>query len=446
MMENIKISNFLDTSYKEYALYVIKQRAIPSVIDGLKITPRKILYVSSKIWKNYDNEEKVETLAGRVLSDAKYHHGSASLEDAIVSMAQQFKNNLPMLNDDGQYGSVKSPNPSAARYIETKLKPIFWDVFKDGDLLSYNEEDGKVIEPNYFLPIIPMILINGQSGIAIGHASDIMNRNAKDVIKACILYLNGKKIINISPQINGFDGDFVNDITNNKKWYIYGRYDQLNTTTIKVTEVPPSMTYEKYEEYLDGLVFDKKIISYENIGKGIIDYRVKMNRYDLSKMEDIDIKKLLGLIEMKTENFTCLDENNNLKIFDKTEDIISYFVDFRLKWYQVRKDKQIKETEDDISKLRSRGKFIKAIIDGEVIINKRSKEDIISQIETLKLIKIDDSYDYLLNMPIYSLTKEKWEALISDGKSKIAKLDEIKKSDPKQTYIDELNYLLKVIK
>jgi len=209
---------------------------------------------------------------------------NSSLENAIITMAQSFKNNSPLLEEDGQFGSIRSPQAGAPRYIGTKLSSNFRLIYKDFDLLRYKEEEGESIEPHYFLPIIPTILVNGSSGIAVGFSSNILNRNTTEVVDACIKVLGGKRIKNIKPLLNNFKGEYIQDEDNIKKWYIRGIFEKINTTTVHITELPPSMTYEKYEEHLEKLIDNKDIISYDDNSKDSIDYKIKFKRSDLSKL------------------------------------------------------------------------------------------------------------------------------------------------------------------
>ncbi len=168
------ISEFLSNEYKEFAMYVIEGRAIPSVIDGFKPTQRKIIHIANQIWRTGNEKTlKVFQLSGKVASDCFYHHGDMSLSNAIITMAQRFKNNAPLLEEEGQFGSLRSPQPGAPRYIGTKLSENFRLIYKDFELLEFKEEEGEVIEPHYFLPIVPTVLLNGSSGIAVGFASNI---------------------------------------------------------------------------------------------------------------------------------------------------------------------------------------------------------------------------------------------------------------------------------
>lgn len=446
-MQQKSITQFLSEEYKEFALYSIEGRAIPSVIDGFKPTQRKIINASSNVWKNGSEKVlKVFQLAGIVASTQYYHHGDQALSNAIINLAQKFKNNAPLLEEDGQFGSLRSPQAGAPRYIGTKLSPYFKLIYKDFDLLEFKEEEGETIEPHFFLPIIPTVLINGGSGIAVGFASNILNRDIKEIIEACQKLINGKNITTIKPHLNGFLGDYTQDKENPKKWIIRGKLQRVNTSTVKISELPPSLTYEKYEEILDKLVETKDIVSYDDNCKDNIDYTIKFTRADLEKLDDDKLIKLLKLEESETENLTTLDEFGKLKIFDSVEDIIKYFVSFRLGYYQKRKDFLLDKMQHDLKILGNRGKFIKLILEGKIQVNNKLKEEIIKQIETFSLDKIDGDYDYLLRMPIYSLTREMFEKLKEDFKMKKDEIEKLKLVEPKDMYLEDLSELKKKLK
>ena len=441
------ISEFLSSEYKEFAMYVIEGRAIPSVIDGFKPTQRKIIHISNQTWKTGSEKTlKVFQLSGKVASDCYYHHGDASLSNAIITMAQRFKNNAPLLEEDGQFGSLRSPQAGAPRYIGTKLSENFKLIYKDFELLEYKEEEGESIEPKYFLPIVPAVLLNGSSGIAVGFASNVLNRDIKSIIDACVKVLAGKEPGEVKPSLNGFNGEFIQDKENNKRWIIRGKYDKVNTTTVKITELPPSMTYEKYEDILDKLVDDKVIVTYDDNCKDNIDYTIKFTRSDLDKLDEDKLIKLLKLEESSTEIFSTLDEFGKLMIFENTSDIIKYFVDFRLKYYHKRKQFLLDKMNRELKILSNRGRFIKAIIDGKLKVNNVSKSIIIEGIEAMGLDKIDDSYDYLLRMPIYSLTKEMYDKLKEDFTIKKEEIKTLEATDPKDMYILDLTELKKRFK
>lgn len=441
------ISEFLSEEYKDFALYTVESRAIPSVIDGFKPTQRKVLFISNQTWKTgAEKPLKVFQLAGKIANEAYYHHGPASLESAIITMAQSFKNNMPLLDEIGQFGSLRSPEPGAARYIGTKLNNNFRHLYKDFELLNYKEEEGEVIEPNYFLPIIPTVLINGSSGIAVGFSSNILNRDPKQVIDSCLCLLSGKKISDVKPHNNFFFGEYVQDIENIKKWFIRGKLQIINTSTVKVEELPPSMTFEKYEAILDALVDNKTIVSYDDNCKDKIDYTIKFTRESLVQLDEEKLMKLLKLEESSTEIFTTLDETGKLKIFESSSEIIEYFVKFRLDYYFKRKEFILNKLRNDLKVLFNKGKFIKSILENKLEIKNQPKSEIIINIENLSIEKIDDSYDYLLRLPIYSLTKELYDKLKEDYKYKKVEIEAVEKTDPKDMYKKDLNELKKKIK
>lgn len=447
---NKTITDFLNNELKEYANDIIKNRCIPSVVDSFKPIQRKIMWVSNNIWK-IGNEKpvKVFSLVGSVSSLAYYHHGDSSCSEAICNMNQTFKNNLPMLEGIGQYGSLRSPFHAQDRYISTKLHPNFRLVYKDFELLENQIEEGVVVEPKWFLGIIPMIIVNPSCGIGMGYSSNILGRNPKDVIDNCIAYLNGKNVKEMKPWLSEFNGEWIRDTENKNKWYIRGKYEIHETKPeIHITELPPDITFEKYESYLDELVENKTLRDYDNNSSSSVDYILKFRKDDFDKIIENKerLEKLLKMNDSATENLTTLDENGKLKIFDCVEDILVYFVDFRLGYYQKRKEYFINKWGAELREMCWKAKFIKSIIDKKLSINNVSKDVIVSWLEENKFDKIEGSYNYLLNMPIHSLTKEKYDELLNKTKVKKEQIDEYSKRDTREMYLEDLYELKKKIK
>jgi len=442
------ITEYLDNDYREYATYVIENRAIPSVIDGLKPTQRKVVFIANKVWKNGSEKSyKVFQLTGRIAADAHYHHGDSSLNSAIIGMAQKFKNSMPLLQEIGQFGSLRSPEAGAPRYVSTKLHDNFRLIYKDFELLSPRYEEGSQIEPEYFLPIIPTVLLNGSSGIAVGFATNILNRNPIELIDCCLSELSGKRFKEPTPWVNGFTGEVVPNPNSENSWIFKGRYCVKNTTTIEITELPPSITYEKFDNYLNRLEDERRIASYDNNCKSDINYTLKMSRSQLSGLGTGDrLTRFLKMEEKQTENLTVLDEHGKLKIFESASDIIKYFVEFRMKFYVKRKDFLIDKLEKELIILSNRAAFIKAIIDGKLKINNVPKKQIVMWLQTADFDEVDGSYSYLLSMPIHTLTKEKYEELLLQESEKKKELSAVKETKPADMYVDDLNDLKKVLK
>lgn len=439
-----EVQDFFNIEYLDYAKYVVENRAIPSVIDGFKPTHRKIIHAANNVWKTGNEKPmKVFQLAGVVASTTFYHHGNSSLESSIIGMAQEFKNSMPLFQGIGQFGSLRSPEAGASRYIGVKLNNNFKLLYKDFELVTPQYEEGEQIEPKFFLPIIPTVLLNGSSGIAVGFATNVLNRNPLDLINSCLDVLNEKKKFKeLKPWLKQFTGKYEKCIDNEKSWLYKGLFEIKNTTTVEITEIPPSQTYEKYEIHLNNLIEKGILSSYEDNSSGQVNYILKFSRQVLSdiiakeKLEDI-----LKMQERESENFTVLDEFGKLKIFNSAEEIVKYFVEFRLKYYQKRKDYLISVLQNDLLILNNRSKFIKGIIEKTIEINKVSKNKIIETLVSLNFDQIDGSFNYLLNMPIYSLTLEKYNELLKKVETKNIELIEVQNSDIRETYRKDLNEL-----
>ena len=435
------IEDFFDNEYTSYAKYTIQNRAIPSVIDGFKPSQRKIAYAANKLWKTGNEKPlKVFQLGGQAAAISFFHHGS--LDGTIIGMAQGFKNSMPIFEGIGQFGSLRSPEAGAPRYVGVKFNQNFKLLYKDFDLTTPQFEEGEEIEPHYFLPIIPTVLLNGSSGIAVGFATKILNRHPIDLIDACLSALDGKKIPVLRPWISGFFGAVEPIQDEDGSWSFHGKYEVKNSTTVEITEIPPSFTYEKYEALLDGLIEKGVIHSYDDHSSDRVHYVLKFPRANL---QDIIKKEKLGDIlkmkERESENLTTLDENAALKIFKTIEEIIQYFVEFRLGYYSKRKAKLIKEITDELRVIGARARFIKAIIEKEIEVANVKKAEIISSIEKLGIKKEEDGYEFLLSMPIHTLTAEKYAELLKKQSSKEKELKDVEKTSPEEFYRKDLKEL-----
>jgi DNA topoisomerase-2 len=365
----------------------------------------------------------------------------------MVGMAQKFKNSLPLLEGIGQFGSLRSPSAGAPRYISAKLHPNFRLLYQDFELLDNKIEEGEKIEPEHFLPIVPTVILNGTSGIAVGFATNILNRNPKDVVDACIAEVNGKRIKTLAPWVEEFKGTFTRDLENPKTWKISGSYQVINTNTVKITAIPPNYTYERYEEILNLLQEKGIITSYDDNSSETIEYVLKFKRSVLKDLVSKDrLERVLRLNTQETENLTTIDENGELKIFNKAEEIVKHFVSVRLGWYQTRKDYLINKTEKQLALVTNKARFIKDIIDGKLKVNNVPKDKIVAYLKTNDYDTVHGSYDYLLSMAIHSLTKERYEKLLQEKEGCIIALKTIKATDPKEMYLTDLKKLKAAIK
>jgi len=432
------VEDFFDHELRDYAIAVVEQRAIPSVIDGFKPSQRKIAYSANKIWKTGNEKPlKVFQLGGRCAAETMFHH--SSLDGTIITMTQKFKNSMPIFEGVGQFGTLRSPHAGAPRYIGVKFNDAFRLFYKDFDLLESQFEEGEEIEPKYFLPIIPAVLLNGGSGIAVGFASNILNRHPAKLVEACLDVLNGKSCPDLPPWINGFTGEFKQVAGAPRSWTIHGKLEVKNTSTVEITEIPPSWTYEQYESFLDDLIEKGKIVSYDDHSAETPHYIVKMVRQKLAFYQEKGLlEHLFKMQEGEGENFTTLDESGKLKIFNTAQEIVEYFVKFRLGFYIKRKVLMLQELDNDIRVMDNRQRFIKAIIDGNLQINNRKKQEIEADLPGLGLERIDRSFSYLLQMPIHSLTKEKFQELLAQIAQKQKERAKVQATEPKDMYAKDL--------
>jgi DNA topoisomerase-2 len=438
-MNTIKVSDFYKNELVDYASYSTF-RMIASGIDGLKNSGRKI--ISTILDNNIKNDIKVSQLASKIAEQKEYLHGEVSLEGAIVTLAQNFvsTNNVPLLQAEGNFGTRFEPTASASRYIYTYGSKDLFEIFsKDDDaVLIHQNFEGHDIEPRFYVPNLPMILVNGSTGIASGFAQIILPRNPEQIKKYLryTLSKNDRKGFNGVPYFKGFKGNVKKGEGN--QWIIEGVAEKISSTEVKITEVPVGYTLKSYIKVLDKLEDEGKIISYRDLCEDDdFNFIVKMTRASLSKVKDL--LEFFKLQKRITENYTVLDENNRVRVFKNTADIMRYYIDVKKRYLQRRKDHLISVYRDDIYTLVSKYVFIQKIVNDELIISKRSIQDIEKDLDGIdKIIKKNDSYDYLLGMNIRSLTKEKMEELMKEIKNTKNKLDNIKSKSIEEMWLDEL--------
>lgn len=375
--------------------------------------------------------------------DAKILTHNSSASGSIIGMSQDFKNGLPLFEGIGQFGSIRNPEPGAPRYISVKPSKWFEILYKDNNLTEAKIDDGQKVEPEFFLPIIPMILVNGGSGIAVGYASDILNRNPYEVTESCLEYLEKGKITkSLLPWWKHFNGEIIINQDKTNSYFLKGKWERVNTNTIKITEMPPNMTFEKIEQLFGKLEDNREIVSFEDNSSDEIEILVKFTRADLKELSDEDIEKQFKLVEKSSENITCLNEKGQIEEFKSVSELVKRFVDFRLMFYDKRKSLMIEGLENKISKLSEKIRFIQLVIDGDIKINKRKRSTIENELKRKKFTEIST----LLSIPIYSFTKDELDKSQKLLKEIETELEKVKKQSAKSMYIDDLKLLKKELK
>jgi len=433
-------------------------RSIPNMIDGLKPSLRKVLFCAFK--RKLTTEIKVAQLSGYTSEHSAYHHGEVSLEGTIKNMAQDFvgSNNINYLEPIGQFGSrlLGGKDSAQSRYIFTKLNPITRQIFLDADdsQCAYLDDDGMGIEPEYYYPIIPTILINGSQGIGTGYSTTIPSYNPLDIC-ACIKSKIAEEDtpINLVPWYRGFKGKI--ESTSKGSFITRGSYKIKNANTLIITELPVGVWTEKYIEILEKHMVDrtnKESTKYfirdikDNSTEDTIDIEIKMNPYTISDWKNKISNDGITVLENKLKLTSSLS-TSNMYAFDANLQIQKYTTDRIINdWFVVRKGIYVKrrlylleklKSELDIIKFKVR--FITEIVDEVRVINKKPKATIISELVASGYPKFNKSYDYLLKMDLYKLTYEEIQSLKDRCENKQIEYDVLYGKDATNLWVHDID-------
>ena len=455
-LENYDKTTFLDTNqprvsyehffHQEMVHFSVydNERSIPNLVDGLKTSLRKILFCAFK--RRLTTEIKVAQFSGYVSENSAYHHGEASLNGAIVNMAQNFvgSNNVNLLVPSGQFGTrLKGGEDSASeRYIFTYLEPVTRSLFLQDDdaVLNYLNDDGTLVEPEYYVPILPFVLMNGSSGIGTGFSSSIPPYHPLDLLKYIRTKLamsspssgpsissselglespckkNDSAIVDFVPYYEGFTGT-VSKIAENK-FGIKGKYESAGEDKIRITELPIGTWTLNYISFLEELVdgtTDKDGKKIPGVLKDIvnlsteirIDITVVFPKGKLAEYSPEALEKLLKLTTtVSTTNMHLFDADLKLHKYESVEEIIDAFYYVRLEMYKKRKAQQIDALQLLLMELGNRAKFIQGMLDGAIDLRRKKNDEVDVLLTSLGFRKMDDSFGYLRRMAADSVTEE----------------------------------------
>jgi DNA topoisomerase-2 len=477
-LEDYNRESYLDTSNitVSYTDFINKElihfskydcdRSIPNLMDGLKTSLRKILFSAFK--KGLTTEIKVAQFSGYVSEHSCYHHGEASLNGAIVGMAQNFvgSNNINLLVPSGQFGTrLKGGDDSASeRYIFTLLNKLTRTIFPAADdhVIKYLTDDGTPVEPIFYAPIIPMVLVNGSKGIGTGFSTDIMCYNPIDIIDYLKTKLSSDTIYDkpILPYYEGFKGT-VTKLTDHK-YLIKGNYDTVGTDTIHVTELPVGFWTDDFKELLESLIdpgqdkTGKKIVpvikDYCDMSKDTnVDFTITFAKGHLAELENVKddngcngVEKLLKLYTTNSNtNMHLFDANDKLKKYATVEEIIDDYYVTRLELYVKRKEYMINAIEKELLLLTNKAKYIKENLDGTIDLRKKTKDAVIELLsnKNYDIMDNDGDYKYLTKMTMDSVTEENVKKLFDECENKSTELSVIKSTTINQMWSGELDNL-----
>ena len=490
----VSFKEFIDCEMIHFSKYDC-DRSIPNVMDGLKISLRKILFAAFK--KRLTSEIKVAQFSGYVSEHAAYHHGEQSLNGAIVGMAQNFvgSNNINLFEPCGQFGTrLQGGKDSASeRYIFTHLNKMTRMIFQEADdkVLKYLDDDGFPVEPIHYVPIIPMLLVNGSKGIGTGFSTDIMCYNVLDIIT----YIKNKLIwgieqIKIRPYYEGFAGSIV--ALTDRKYLIKGCYEITGLNTVRVTELPVGFWTDDFKEHLEALIemanakpekvekvkegeadkekkekTDKKeknekktkknpsaghVKDYNDLSTDVaVDVTITFNTGAIQELvAQIDengcnaLEKLLKLYTTQTNtNMHAFDAKEKLKKYESAEEIVEDYYPVRYEFYEIRKKNMIDVMTKELLLLSNKARYIQELLDDTLDLRKKKKEVIVKILEDKKYDKIDDDeeYKYLVKMPMDSVSEENVARIMVERDNKHAELEILKAKTVTQMWVEELDCL-----
>lgn len=452
-------------------------RSIPSLVDGFKPGQRKILFGCFK--RKLRGEVKVAQLSGYIGEHSAYHHGEASLQGTIVNMAQDYvgANNINLLHPAGQFGTrlQGGKDHASARYIFTRLSPITRFLFPEADdaVLTYLEDDGQPIEPAFYVPVLPLVLVNGAEGIGTGWATSVPNYNPLDIVANLRRLMAGEEPLPMTPWYRGFGGSIVPSKANS--YAVCGRAEQLDERTVLISELPLRKWTQDYKEALEAMMVPGK----DGEGGAVTDFKehhtdttvsftVTLSEAGMAAALSEGLLKKFKLTSTLAEsNLVLWDEHGRIRKYEGTTEILAEFFDVRKRTYAKRKAWQADRLSAEWEKLKNKARFIQAVIDGQLVVAKKAKAALVELLRAEDYLPIlpdkpkrapvvgvdageaeaegagaeegggDGSaerghggYDYLLSMPLWSLTAERVASLRAECAAKEAELSELLGKSP----------------
>lgn len=431
------IGNIIDNEYLEYSMYTLENRAIPSAIDGAKPVHRKILYAMLNIHRG----KKTKNSDLGSISSLNYHHGEISAIKAVETLTAPYSNNVPLFQGHGNFGSRLIQEAASPRYIFSSLNEKFYDYFGDFEVCPPHKDTDNP-EPQTYLPYIPWVLVNGIEGIAVGFATKFLPHDPKHLAKACISYLGGKPIPELIPTFPHFSGTVVADTTDGAvgKYIVSGTINRVKRNTWQITEVPYGHDRESIFNILTKMEEDNKLSDFEDeCDKSGFKFTIKLN----GEQDDTCASNPLKYFKLEksvTENYTTLDENGKLKLFDNKSEIIKYFCDYRLTKVAEKLEYDKKKLSDEIDWLNVKYSFIQDVANNKIILKEKKKDEWLTILPTKYKCTRDDGVN-LLGISVIDMTEDYLVNLKDKISNKNLQLVEMQKLVPKEVFLSKLKSL-----
>ncbi|XP_055952312.1 DNA topoisomerase 2-alpha-like [Argiope bruennichi] len=482
--KNTTAVTYNDFVNKELILFsnMDNERSIPSAVDGFKPGQRKVLFTCLK--RNDKREVKVAQLVGSVAEQSAYHHGEQALAGTIIGLAQDFvgSNNINVLLPVGQFGTRLQGGKDAAspRYIFTMLSPVTRHLFSsfDSPLLNHLYDDNLKIEPEYYVPIIPMVLVNGAEGIGTGWSTKVPNYNPRDLVKNIYRLLDGEEPLPMNPWYKNFRGQI--DRLDDQHFLVSGEIAILEDNKIEITELPIRTWTQAYKEN----VLEPMVHGTEKTPAFITDYKeyhtdttvrfvVKMTPEKFQLARNQGFHKTFKLqTSISLSSMVLFDHLGALRKYENPEHILKEFYEVRFVLYEKRKNYMVGALEAESLKLKNQARFIVEKCDNKITIENRRKAEMIKLLQdrgydsdplkawkesqkTEEEEKVDEEsdtekeertsgpdYDYLLGMTLWNLTREKKDELLKKRDEKIKELNDLKSKSPSDLWRNDLKVFI----
>jgi DNA topoisomerase-2 len=467
-----KTVNFADFVHKDLIHYSVNDlhRSVPSLMDGLKPSLRKIIFGCFKRNLTYEADEiKVVQLAGYVSDKCGYHHGEESLNKGIIGLAQDYtgSNNINLLYPGGAFGTrvgdsknncKVGKDAASPRYIYTKLNEITPLIFNplDNPLLDYEvDDDGNPVEPRFYVPLIPMILVNGCSGIGTGFSTTIPAHNPL-VITRLLRYMiqdessssaKQQEDFDMMPWYRGFKGTIRR--TQPNTYVSQGVIERVNNKTLRVRELPVGpvqKSFNWYKQYLNELENPKdkrkSVLSSwdDHVTTADAEFVLHFAGQQLTSWTDDKLLDQLKLrLQFSTTNMYLFDEQGRITKYDSVEQILRSFYTFRLRKYQERKQHMLRVLREKYRYLDAKIRFLEAIGNRQLVVYRRPVTEIVAYLEQQDFPRKADSYDYLTRMPINNFTEEHLAKLKEQRTATKDEIDELSRKPPEDMWLDDLD-------
>lgn len=433
--ENKKSESITEFTNQEFILYSMEDniRMIPSMMDGLKPSQRKVVF--GVIKKKLNKSEKVSQLAGYITEQAHYLHGEVSLTDTIIRMAQNYvgSNNVELLFPDGNFGTrlMGGKDTSSSRYVSTRMNEFISLLFKpeDNELLIYNDEDGKPIEPKFYVPVLPLLVINGCEGIGYGWRSSIAQHNPLDVANYILALMDGRETPTLKPWFRGFKGTLLDE--GNGKWKSTGIWSRIDDTTIKITELPIGMWTSDYEEE----IIKKLNIEYKTeCSDTIVSFTITLRDTNEATLKEVIDPLTAGNIP-NSNNIVAFNMKHELKRYKSIDELMIEFYNERLPYYEKRKINLLKSMREEEAEINNRRRFVELVLSGKIQLIGVKKADLSAALTREKLT--DEAK--LLALRADTFTQEMVASLREKSNTITKMRNDLELKSPKELWKSDIN-------